>query len=125
MEETTTAPQTVVENYLEALKSRDVEKIVDFFAEDAVIHFMSGVFKGRDALEEWHKDRFEADMQIVSVKKMRTKGNKVTIDGTITSNKLKAWKIGKLAGKATFSIQDGKIQETKFSVRMYNPLAGF
>ena len=117
--------QTLIEKYIVALKERDVSRCVDCFSDDAEIHFMSGVFKGRSALEEWHRDRFDADMELVKVKKIKVKGQKVTIDGEVTSKKIRAWKIGKLAGKVTFSVQDGKITETKFSVRMYNPIAGF
>ena len=119
------SPQTLIESYLDAVREKDLERCLDFYAEDATVHFMKGVFKGKEAISGWHKDRFDAEMEIVKISKINTDRDKVTIDASVTSKKLRAWKIGKLAGKATFRIQDGKIKETRLSPRLYNPFEGW
>jgi hypothetical protein len=83
------------------------------------------VFKGRQALEEWHQERFDAEFEFVSVNKITADGDKVTLDAVITSKKLRVWRIRKLAGKAVFRLHEGKIREVKFSPRMYNPFEGW
>lgn len=120
-----TGPQAVVEAYLEAFRERDLSRCLDFYADDAEIHFMDGVFKGKQAIEEWHRDRFAAELELVKVGKLRTEGGRVTSDVTVTSTRLRAWKIDKLAGKATVLVEQGKIKETRLSPRAYNPLEGW
>jgi len=120
-----TTPQALIESYLETVKTKDAALCADYFADDASLHFMTGVFKGRQAIEKWHQDRFEAEAEVLKVKKIVADGNKVTVDAVVTSKKLRAWKISKLAGKATVKIQDGKVKEVKLSPRLYNPFEGW
>ncbi len=120
-----TAPEVVVESYLEAVKERDISRCVAFYADDAEIHFMDGVFKGKEAIEEWHRDRFAAELELVKVGKLRSEGGKVTFDGTVSTSKLRAWKIDKLDGKVTLLVEQGKIKETRLAPRVYNPLEGW
>ena len=118
-------PKGIVGAYLDAVAKYDLTQSVSFFADDSTLSFMNGVFRGQKAIEDWHRDRFAAELEFVKLDSIKAKGDTVTVDGSVTSKKLKAWKIGKLAGRATFKVQDGKIKETKFSLRMYNPLEGW
>jgi ketosteroid isomerase-like protein len=114
--------QTMVQAYLEALDARDLSRCVEFFADDAVIDFQSGIYQGKEAIEEWHKIRFEADFKVINVDGIGVQGDKVTVDAVITSKRLRAWKIRKLGGKVDLRIQHGKIKNARFGVRMTNPL---
>lgn len=118
-------PRALVESYLEAVKEHDLARCLEFYADDAALHYMGGVFKGKEAIAGWHQDRFDAEFQFVEVSKIVANGDKVVVDAAVTTKKIKAWKIGKLAGKATFQMQEGKIKEVKFSPRMYNPFEGW
>ena len=120
-----TAPQALIESYLEAIKTKDAALCTQFFADDASIHFLTGVFKGKQAIEGWHKDRFAAEAEVLRISKIAADGNKVTVEAMVTSKKLRAWKIKKLAGKASVKVQDGKIKEAKLSPRLYNPFEGW
>jgi ketosteroid isomerase-like protein len=115
----------LVESYLAALEANDVERCVDFYHDDAAIHFQAGIFRGRKQIEEWHRARFEAGMRIVTVEDIRVDGDQVVVDGVATSNRLKTWRIGSLSGTVSFRIEAGKVREAKFGMRIYNPLEGW
>ena len=117
--------QAVVQAYLQAFKARDLSRCLDFYAEDATIDFQSGLYRGREDIEEWHKERFAADLRVVRVDEIRVQGNTVILEAVATSNRLKAWRIANLTGTATFVFQQGKIKETKFGLRMSNLLEGW
>ena len=117
--------QTIVHAYLQALDARDLSRCVDFFADDAIIEFQSGIFQGKQAIEEWHKARFAVDFQVISIDGIRTQGDLVVVDAVATSKRLKAWKIKKLSGRVTLLLQHGKIRNAKFGIRMTNPLEGW
>jgi hypothetical protein len=117
--------ETKVKAYLEAYDERDLDGCLDFFAEDAIINFAMGVFRGRPAIEEWHQDRFKADLRITRIDKIKVKGEKVTVDGVITSKTAKAWGFDSVAGRATLQFQNGKIRQVKFGLRMSLPLEGW
>lgn len=119
------SPRALIEAYLEMVKAYDLAKCMEFYADDSELHYMGGTFKGKEAISGWHQERFEAEFQFLKVNKITANGDKVIVDAMVTSKKIRAWKIGKLAGKATFQIADGKIKETKFSPRMYNPFEGW
>jgi len=117
-------PVAVVNDYLQAIKDRDIKRCVDFYADDATLIFLSGVFRGRKAIEDWHRERFEAQFEILKVDGVKTKDDRVTLDAVITSKRLKTWKINSLAGRANFRLDKGKIRETKLSPRIQNPFEG-
>ncbi|MGH2541225.1 MAG: nuclear transport factor 2 family protein [Ardenticatenaceae bacterium] len=115
----------IVEEYLDAFTKRDLVKCVGFYKDDATINFQVGVFTGRDAIEEWHRERFAADMTVVQIDEQSARGNKAVVKGVITSTKLRSWKINRLAGKVTFQFDQDKFREVKFAARIYNPLEGW
>ena len=118
-------PRAVAASYLAAAESRDVAACVLHYAPDATLTFMSGVFEGRAAIEDWHKERFAANMRFVRVDAIKVKADVVTVDAVITSDRLKAWKLSSLGGRATFRVRDGLIKETTFGLRLHNPLEGW
>jgi len=118
-------PKALVQSYLDAAQTRDVAACVRHYATDATLTFMSGVFEGAAAIEEWHKERFAANMRFVRIDSIKVKGEVVTVDAVITSDRLKAWKLGSLGGRATFRVRDGQIKETSFGMRLHNPLEGW
>ena len=117
--------RTVVEGYLQALGQRDVERCLSYFAEDATIYFQSGVFNGRKAIEDWHRDRFAVNFQVTDVSEMKVDGDTVVVEASIASDRLRAWKINKLAGKATLRLQQDRITEARLAPRTYNPFEGW
>lgn len=117
--------EETVKGYIQAIEDRDLETCVGLYHDDAQIKFHLGHYAGRQDIERWHKDRFDADMHIVRVDSIKTDGDTVVVKGAATSKKLKAWKINDLAGSMTISFQDGKIKEVKFGMRLYNPLEGW
>lgn len=113
--------QAAVEEYLQAFDERDLPTCVGFYAEDATIHFHVGVFQGIQAIEEWHRERFDADLRLLQLEKITVEENTVNVDAVATSSRLKAWKINRLAGKVVLAFEEGKIKEARFSARVYNP----
>jgi uncharacterized protein (TIGR02246 family) len=117
--------QALVEDYLGALSAHQLEKCVGFFAEDATIEFQSGVFKGPQAIAEWHRDRFAAGFQIVDVERVTVDGNTVVVEAAIASVRLRSWKINSLSGKATVKVENGRIVEARLAPKIYNPFEGW
>lgn len=117
--------EAIAKEYLEAMEARDLARCVDFYAEDGVINFQNGVFKGKQAIEEWHKERFDADLRVTKIEQVKVEGDTVKVDAITTSNRLKAWKIDSLSGTVIVKFENGKIKETSFSLRVYNPLEGW
>ena len=113
--------QAAAEAYLQAFGERDLEKCMGFYSDDATIHFHVGVFQGREAIEEWHRERFDADLRLLSLEKITVEEGAVNIDAVATSTRLRAWKINRLAGKVGLVFEEGKIKEARLSARVYNP----
>jgi ketosteroid isomerase-like protein len=114
--------KALAEAYLDAFHKRDLERCVDFFSDDAAIDFNMTAYKGRQAIVDWHKDRFEADLKMLRLNSITVKGDTVTVDGVATSKRLVAWKAKSIAGRVTMRFVDGKIKSGKLSARMTNPL---
>jgi ketosteroid isomerase-like protein len=114
--------KALAEAYLDAFHERDLERCVEFFSDDAAIDFNMTAYKGRQAIIDWHKDRFEADLKMLRLNNISVKGDTVTVDGVATSKRLIAWKAKSIAGRVTMRFADGKIKSGKLSARMTNPL---
>jgi hypothetical protein len=117
--------EATIATYLQAFDSRDLARCTDFFAEDASIHFGLGTYRGRQAVEEWHKDRFAADVRVVRVERVASEGDSVKVDAVVTSRVARAWRFNSVAGTGSFVFNQGKITEAKFSLRMSLPLEGW
>jgi hypothetical protein len=116
-----TNPQQLMEQYLEAFKARNLEQCMDYFSADSTLEWMMGEYTGKDAIEEWHRDRFAADLKILRVEGFEVNGSSVALDVVVQSKRLAAWRIPTIGGHVTAELQDGKIQHTKFSVKSINP----
>lgn len=114
--------ETLTRGYLEAFEARDLALCLEYFADDAILAWQTGMYRGKQAIEEWHNDRFAADLRLLRREGIRVEGNTVTIDAVATSERLKAWRIGSLGGRVTLLFQDGKIRDTRFTLRVTNPL---
>lgn len=123
MQETDT--KAVVEEYLQAFEERDLARCLGFFTEDATIHWVVAKYSGRQEIEGWHKDRFDAEMRPTRIDEIRVKGNRVYVDATATSKRAKIWRMDSLAGTATFIFDGGKIKEVKFGLRTSLPIEGW
>ncbi len=108
--------QEQIEAYLQAFEARDLSHCIVFFDDDACIYFMSEVYRGKERIEKWHKDRFAADLRIVGVKGMTIEENKVRIRGSIVSKRIRAWPAKSFSVIITASFEQGKIKEIKFGL---------
>ncbi len=110
-----------IDSYLQAFSERDLAACVDAFAPDASLEWLMGVYRGRDSIEEWHKDRFGADLKILRVESVSIEGSGATIEVVVSSKRLAAWRLPSLSGKVTVELKDGKIQHSKFAAKSINP----
>jgi ketosteroid isomerase-like protein len=111
-------PRTVVEGYLQAFEARDLPRCIEFYDDDASLTFGPGLFQGKQAIEQWHKDRFAADMRILELEDIEVHGETVIARGLVASKRLRMLKIRSLGGTATFLVQQGKIKELQFEGRI-------
>jgi ketosteroid isomerase-like protein len=119
------APQTdlktLAQAYLDAFHARDLDRCLEFYADDATVDFNKTVYSGRQGITEWHKDRFAADLRLIKMNSMTVEGDTVTVDGAVASKRLAAWRLKALSGRVTMRFEDGKIKQGKLSPRMTNP----
>jgi ketosteroid isomerase-like protein len=118
----TTGLEETIRAYLDSFEARDLQRCVDYFAEDGLIDFQMSTYRGRKAIEQWHTDRFGADLRINRVESVRVNGDTVTVDAVVSSKRLAAWKMSNLSGRVTVRFESGKIKECKLSPRMGNPI---
>ena len=71
--------ENIIQDYFAEVDNRDLDKCVDFFQEDATIKFQSGIFKGRQAIVDWHNDRFTAELRVLDVKIVDVQENRVKV----------------------------------------------
>ena len=112
--------EAITRGYLAAFEERDVEKCLSFFAEDASVDFQNVEYQGRDALREWHEERFQANLRLNKIENVRIKGTTVTVDAVASSDRLAAWKINSLKSRIEAKFEGDKIQEAKLSARITN-----
>ena len=113
--------KALAEAYLEAFHARDLDRCLEFFTDDSTVDFNMTLYTGRQAITDWHKDRFAADLKMVKKNAISVDGDTVTIDGAISSKRLSAWRVKALSGRVTMRFEDGKIKNGKLSPRMTNP----
>ena len=113
--------KTLAQAYLDAFHARDLERCLEFYADDATVDFNKTVYSGRQGIAEWHKDRFAADLRLIKMNSMTVDGDTVTVDGAVASKRLAAWRLKALSGRVTMRFEDGKIKQGKLSPRMTNP----
>jgi len=117
--------RSIVQAYQEALEARDVDHCVSFYTEDAIIHFGPGVYRGKEAIESWHRDRFAANLRILRLQEVQVDSNRAVYNVEVESDKLRAWRINTLQARAIVTLQDGRIKELKFSVRLNGIFEGW
>jgi ketosteroid isomerase-like protein len=117
--------RATVQEYLEAYDRRDLDRCIQFFAEDATIRFAMGTFRGRQAIEEWHKDRFAADMRVLGVDEIRVQNDKVIVDLVAASNTSRAWGFDAVDARVTVTFRQGKVRQAEFGLRTVMPLEGW
>ena|SRR5579875_1300420 len=108
----------ITKDYLAAFDERDVEKCLSFFSEDAVVDFQNVEYQGPEALREWHKERFAANLRMKKIDNIKVKGTTVIVDVVVSSDRLAAWKIHALKSKIEAKFEDEKIQEVKLTAKM-------
>jgi ketosteroid isomerase-like protein len=114
--------QTLVGAYLKAFDERDLPRCMEFYDEDGLLVFGPkvfglGQFRGKEAIEQWHKDRFAGGMKVVKVDEITTDGDTVTVKAVATSPVLKSIHLDDFRGEATFVIQQGKFKEVRLGLR--------
>ena len=112
--------QTRVREYMAAFEARDVAKCLGFFADDATVDFQGTSYEGLQAIETWHKDRFEANLKVVRLESITVNGDNVVVDIVVSSDRLRAWNVKTLKGRITIRLEGGKFKEGKLASRMTN-----
>jgi hypothetical protein len=107
--------QSITNAYLDAFAARDLEGCLGYFSDDAVLQFHVSTFRDKKGIEQWHKDRFAADLRLVRIDEMQTEGDTVRIEGVITSKRLRAWLVNEMEGMVTIRFEHGRMKHVKFS----------
>jgi ketosteroid isomerase-like protein len=111
-----------INEYLAAFRERDLPHCLKYYDDGATINFVVGMYQGKSAIEQWHNDRFQAELEVLDTPRFDVQGDTVVVMGSVTSKRLRKWRINSLGAKATFLIESGKIKELKFDLAVSNPL---
>lgn len=114
--------KALAQAYLDAFDAQDLERCLGFFNDNATIDFNMTNYSGRQAITDWHKDRFAANLKLVRLNKITVNGDTVVVDAVATSKRLAAWKVKAISGRVTMRFADGKIISGKLAARMTNPI---
>jgi len=114
--------QAIVEAYLQAFDERDLPRCMEFYGEEGLLIFGPaafglGQFKGKAAIEQWHKDRFAGGMKVIEIEQITIDGDTVTVRAVATSPVLKSIHLDDLRGTATFVVQQGEFKEVRLGLR--------
>lgn len=109
--------RAMVDAYRQAFEARDLAGCMGFFADDAVVRFLVGSYQGRQAIEDWHQDRFKADVQILRVEGISVEPPRVAVHAVVSSRRLKQFLIGEVKGTLTFRVEEGRFKEAVLTPR--------
>jgi len=107
----------LVNDYFKAFEAKDLSRCLEFFVDEAVLHFATGRFPKKKGIEQWHKDRFKGGMRIVEIESVDVENDTVTVQAVVTSPKLKLVRVADLRGTATFVFEQDKIKVLKMGLR--------
>jgi hypothetical protein len=117
--------KALIEAYLEAFAACDVPRSMAFYADDAVLKFVSGVYNTRAAIEDWHKERFALDVKVLRIDSITVKDDTVKVDLMVASKRLQFYRISSLAARATIRLKNGLIGDVHFGPRFTDPFEGW
>jgi uncharacterized protein (TIGR02246 family) len=115
------ALRQMVEDYRAAFERRDLAACLAFFAEDAVLKFLFSNYEGRAAIEEWHQDRFAADVKLLRIDNVAVDGDTVVAQAVATSRRLRLFRMDEVKGTMTFKVESGRFKEAVLSPRKGAP----
>jgi limonene-1,2-epoxide hydrolase len=113
VQSTAGGPEATIRAYLQAVAGWDVVRCVAFFADDARIELPPGVFEGKQAIAEFHRERFAAELKLVRIGAIRATGDTVHVEAVVTSKLIRAVKIGALPVRGAFRVEHDKIKEVR------------
>ena len=114
--------EALARGYLEAFEARDLAGCMAFYLPDSVVYFGPGTYACGPAIEEWHKDRFAADLRLTQLQDVTRHGETVTANVVATSDKIRAWGLDRLEATVAITFQEDRVREARFSMREGNPL---
>lgn len=114
--------RSAVEDYLKAFEERDLEACVAHFTEDAIIQFGAamlglGQFRGRENIEQWHRDRFAGGAHLTKIESIKVERDRVRVAGVFGSPRLKAVRIPDLRGTGTVVFDGELFKELNLGLR--------
>ena len=108
--------------YLDAFEKRDFEACIDLYMPESVIHFGPGTYAGMKNIEEWHRERFDADLRLTGLDETKLEGKTVSARVVAVSEKIKAWGLDSIQATLTLVFEGKKIKEARFDMLDSNPL---
>ena len=114
---TTEELRELVGEWGSAFAGQDLDACVDLFSPDATLKFLFATYQGRDAIRQWHADRFAAGARIVSLDAVEADGDVAVARVEATSKRLRFFKIDKVKGEIKILAREGRFVEVRFSPR--------
>jgi hypothetical protein len=113
----TVDPEVTIRAYLEAFEARDLARCLEFYNDDAAVHFQFSPYEGIQAIEAWHRERFEADLRILRIEEIVTEGDGLQVNALVASKRLRAWRFENLSVTIDVEFGGGRIQTLRCDLR--------
>ena len=107
----------VLDEYFEAFHMRDVARCLAAYGENAILEFGGTYCQDKACLERWHQERFASNLSVLRIEHVTIDGATVTVEGVVSSDRLRTWGVQPVAGQAVFIVRDGKIADARFGLQ--------
>ncbi|MFN2291430.1 MAG: nuclear transport factor 2 family protein [Anaerolineae bacterium] len=109
-----TDPLTIVNSWLEALNSGDVDAALSYLADGAQIT-SDRVYTGKEEIRGWYERQVEANA-VSTLSDCQVDGETVTCQSVYADDGLQAIGVDSLEGELVLVVSDGKIQSYTFTM---------
>jgi hypothetical protein len=113
-----TTGEQLVSDYLSKLGQHDLAGCLDYFNEDSVLEVRAGIERGLAAIERWHKERFQANLAILSIDSVKQNGKQTTADFVMTSDRLAGRRMEHFPVRLSVTIESGKVATAHLKLRL-------
>jgi ketosteroid isomerase-like protein len=108
----------MLEHYIQLLNAGDLEACVALFAEDAKVAFRDRKAQGRDAIRQWHEDRFANRLEVRLDGPVESEGDAASAPVKLKSDRAEGRRLQELPATVHMRVSEGRIAEVRVEPRV-------
>lgn len=75
------------------------------------------MYRGLSAIEKWHRERWSNNMRLLQIDSISIADDLTTVEGVVTSDRLRFWKLTSLSVRARFKLEGDHIVEARYGLK--------